>query len=190
MFWDNLSAALLRFCAARGLSYEEVAERCHISPRYFGEIARKHTSPTLRSCLKPELKEHHAPDHQRHSREFIPVEGDPLRAEPPEGVDDGRDEELGDEDGRDGDRRRQAADGQHDRERDHKAQRAAQQVDLGRLPELAEAALAPDPHRQQRQGERRSLHPRVGLVEPQLLREPGVHHALHAHGRAGEDRKH
>ena len=63
MFLDNLSAALLRFCAARSLSYEEVAERCRISPRYFGEIVRRHTSPTLRSCLKPELKEHHAPDH-------------------------------------------------------------------------------------------------------------------------------
>jgi len=49
MFWDNLSAALLRFCAARSLSYEEVAERCHISPRYFSEIVRKHTSPTLRT---------------------------------------------------------------------------------------------------------------------------------------------
>ena len=45
MFWDNLSAALLRFCAARSLSYEEVAERCRISPRYFGEIMRRHTSP-------------------------------------------------------------------------------------------------------------------------------------------------
>ena len=45
MFLDNLSAALLRFCAARSLSYEEVAERCRISPRCFGEIVRKHTSP-------------------------------------------------------------------------------------------------------------------------------------------------
>ena len=52
MFWDNLSAALLLFCAARGLSYEEVAERCRISPRYFGEIVRKHTSPTLRTLEK------------------------------------------------------------------------------------------------------------------------------------------
>ncbi len=52
MFWDNLSAALLRFCAARGLSYEEVAERCRISPRYFSEIVRKHTSPTLRTLPK------------------------------------------------------------------------------------------------------------------------------------------
>lgn len=52
MFWDNLSAALLRFCAARSLSYEEVAERCHISPRYFGEIVHKHTSPTLRTLEK------------------------------------------------------------------------------------------------------------------------------------------
>lgn len=52
MFLDNLSAALLRFCAARSLSYEEVAERCHISPRYFGEIVRKHTSPTLRTLEK------------------------------------------------------------------------------------------------------------------------------------------
>lgn len=52
MFWDNLSAALLRFCAARSLSYEEVAERCRISPRYFGEIVRRHTSPTLRTLEK------------------------------------------------------------------------------------------------------------------------------------------
>ena len=52
MFLDNLSAALLRFCAARGLGYEEAAERCRISPRYFGEIVRKHTSPTLRTLEK------------------------------------------------------------------------------------------------------------------------------------------
>lgn len=52
MFLDNLSAALLRFCAARSLSYEEVAERCRISPRYSGEIVRKHTSPTLRTLEK------------------------------------------------------------------------------------------------------------------------------------------
>ena len=52
MFWDNLSATLLRFCAARSLSYEEVAERCRISPRYFGEIVRRHTSPTLRTLEK------------------------------------------------------------------------------------------------------------------------------------------
>ena len=52
MFLDNLSAALLRFCAARSLSYEEVAERCRISPRCFGEIVRKHTSPTLRTLPK------------------------------------------------------------------------------------------------------------------------------------------
>ena len=52
MFLDNLSAALLRFCAARSLSYEEVAERCRISPRYFGEIVRRHTSPTLRTLEK------------------------------------------------------------------------------------------------------------------------------------------
>lgn len=52
MFLDNLSAALLRFCAARGLSYEEAAERCRISPRYFGEIVRRHTAPTLRTLEK------------------------------------------------------------------------------------------------------------------------------------------
>ena len=47
MFSDALSTAVLRLCEAYRLSYEAAAERCGISPRYYGSIARKEASPTI-----------------------------------------------------------------------------------------------------------------------------------------------
>ena len=47
MFSDNLTAALLQICEAWHLSYEAAAERCNISVRYFSDVIRKVSSPTL-----------------------------------------------------------------------------------------------------------------------------------------------
>lgn len=47
MFSDALSTAVLRLCEVYDLSYEAAAERCDISSRYYGSIARKEASPTI-----------------------------------------------------------------------------------------------------------------------------------------------
>jgi len=47
MFLDNLSAAVLRLCEKKGLSYEAASERCALSSRYFGDIARGRTAPSV-----------------------------------------------------------------------------------------------------------------------------------------------
>ena len=47
MFSDALSTAVLRLCEVHELSYEAAAERCDISPRYYGSIARKEASPSI-----------------------------------------------------------------------------------------------------------------------------------------------
>ena len=47
MFPDKLSSSLLLFCGANGLSYESASEKCGVSPRYFGRIIRKESSPTI-----------------------------------------------------------------------------------------------------------------------------------------------
>ena len=47
MFSDTLSTAVLFICETYKLSYEAAAERCAISPRYYGSIARKEVSPTI-----------------------------------------------------------------------------------------------------------------------------------------------
>lgn len=52
MFLDNLSTSVLRFCDALDLSYEAASERCSLSPRYFGDIARKRTAPTIHTLEK------------------------------------------------------------------------------------------------------------------------------------------
>ena len=52
MFLDNLSASILRLCDTRKLSYEAASERCDLSPRYFGDIARGKTAPTILTLEK------------------------------------------------------------------------------------------------------------------------------------------
>lgn len=52
MFLDNLSGSILRICGAKELSYETASELCGISPRYFGDIVRKRTAPTITTLEK------------------------------------------------------------------------------------------------------------------------------------------
>lgn len=52
MFLDNLSASVLRLCDIRKLSYEAASERCDLSSRYFGDIARGKTAPTILTLEK------------------------------------------------------------------------------------------------------------------------------------------
>lgn len=52
MFLDNLSTAVLRLCDSRKLSYEAASERCKLSSRYFGDIARGKTAPTILTLEK------------------------------------------------------------------------------------------------------------------------------------------
>ena len=52
MFLDNLSASVLQICDARKLSYEAASERCCLSSRYFGDIARGKTAPTVHTLEK------------------------------------------------------------------------------------------------------------------------------------------
>lgn len=47
MFLDNLSTAVLHLCDEHELTYESAAELCDLSSRYFGDIARRKTSPTI-----------------------------------------------------------------------------------------------------------------------------------------------
>ena len=52
MFSDNLSASVLQFCERHALSYEAAAERCSLSSRYFGDIARGKTVPSILTLEK------------------------------------------------------------------------------------------------------------------------------------------
>ena len=52
MFSKNLSTSILQLCSSRDLSYEEAAERCDLSPRYFGSIARGQTNVSLSTFEK------------------------------------------------------------------------------------------------------------------------------------------
>lgn len=52
MFSDKLSATILRICDRLGISYEKASERCGLSPRYFGSIARGQTAPTINTLEK------------------------------------------------------------------------------------------------------------------------------------------
>jgi len=52
MFLDNLSTSILRLCDTRKLSYEAASERCDLSSRYFGSIARGKTAPTILTLEK------------------------------------------------------------------------------------------------------------------------------------------
>lgn len=52
MFSDNLSASISKLCEARHLSYETASELCRLSARYFGDIARGKTKPTVETLEK------------------------------------------------------------------------------------------------------------------------------------------
>lgn len=52
MFLDNLSTSVLRRCDRDKLSYEAASELCDLSSRYFGDIARGKTAPTILTLEK------------------------------------------------------------------------------------------------------------------------------------------
>ncbi len=52
MFLDNLSTTILKLCDSRKLTYETASERCELSSRYFGDIARGKTAPTILTLEK------------------------------------------------------------------------------------------------------------------------------------------
>ena len=52
MFLDNLSTSILKLCDTQKLSYEAASERCDLSSRYFGDIARGKTAPTILTLEK------------------------------------------------------------------------------------------------------------------------------------------
>jgi len=52
MFLDNLSVSVLRICDQEKLTYESASERCDLSARYFGDIARRKTAPTILTLEK------------------------------------------------------------------------------------------------------------------------------------------
>lgn len=52
MFLNNLSNSVLKLCNSRKLSYEAASEQCNISSRYFGDIARGKTAPTILTLEK------------------------------------------------------------------------------------------------------------------------------------------
>ena len=52
MFLDNLSTSVLKLCDTRRLSYEAASERCDLSSRYFADIARGKTAPTILTLEK------------------------------------------------------------------------------------------------------------------------------------------
>lgn len=52
MFLDNLSTSVLKLCDTKKLSYEAASERCDLSSRYFGDIARGKTAPTILTLEK------------------------------------------------------------------------------------------------------------------------------------------
>ncbi len=52
MFLDNLSTSVLRRCDQDNLTYETASELCDLSSRYFGDIARGKTAPTILTLEK------------------------------------------------------------------------------------------------------------------------------------------
>lgn len=51
-FLDTLSTSILQLCDLHRWSYEIAAEHCELSSRYFGDIVRRKTSPTIRTLEK------------------------------------------------------------------------------------------------------------------------------------------
>lgn len=52
MFLDNLSSTVLQLCSECQLTYETASERCGLSSRYFGDIARRKTAPSVNTLEK------------------------------------------------------------------------------------------------------------------------------------------
>lgn len=52
MFLDNLASSVLLICNRQHLTYERASERCQLSSRYFGDIARGKTAPTVLTLEK------------------------------------------------------------------------------------------------------------------------------------------
>ena len=52
MFLDTLSTTVLQLCDAHKWSYEVAAEHCDLSSRYFGDIARRQTAPSINTLEK------------------------------------------------------------------------------------------------------------------------------------------
>ena len=52
MFLDNLSTAVIRICDQLNLSHEAASARCDLSSRYFGDIVRGNTAPTIKTLEK------------------------------------------------------------------------------------------------------------------------------------------
>jgi len=47
MFLKNLSVSVLRICGQKDLTYEAASERCNLSSRYFSDIVRRRTAPSI-----------------------------------------------------------------------------------------------------------------------------------------------
>ena len=52
MFLENLSVSILQICEAEKINYEKASERCNLSSRYFGDIIRKQSTPSILSLEK------------------------------------------------------------------------------------------------------------------------------------------
>ncbi len=52
MFLKNLSTAILHICEENNLTYEAASERCGLSLRFFSDIVRGNTTPSVRSLEK------------------------------------------------------------------------------------------------------------------------------------------
>ena len=52
MYSKNLSASILSICDCQKLTYEAASERCDISPRHFGSIARGQTAASVNMLEK------------------------------------------------------------------------------------------------------------------------------------------
>ena len=52
MFLENLSVSILQICETEKISYEKASERCNLSSRYFGDIIRKQSTPSILSLEK------------------------------------------------------------------------------------------------------------------------------------------
>ena len=52
MFLDTLSTTVLQLCDHHNWSYEVAAEHCELSARYFGDIVRRKTAPSIKTLEK------------------------------------------------------------------------------------------------------------------------------------------
>ncbi len=52
VFSKNLSTNVLCMCDYQELTYETASKLCHLSPRYFGSIARGQTTPSVNTLEK------------------------------------------------------------------------------------------------------------------------------------------